>query len=470
MCTAALLLFAGADASVARPLRTAVADPSAFEGADAPLAFARIRRVGASATRVNLLWNEVAPTGNKRPPGFNPTNPADPAYHWDGLDRQVRLAVSQGLEPIVDISETPAWAARSTDGRAGARWPDTVELGRFALAAARRYSGRFGSLPRVRYWEAWNEPNLKAWLSPQVKRGKWLAPARYRRMLAEFGSGVRRADPTNVVIGGSTAPFAKPPSPQPGPLAFMRELFCLSADLRPKAHCGRPVDIDAWSHHPYTEGGPTHHAQDPEGVSLGDLPKMRRVLRAAVRWHRVRSRQPLQFWITEFSWDSNPPDPNAVPIELHARWVAEALYRMWRSGVSLVTWWTIWDRPADNGDYSNSLQSGLYFRCQRAAVCDRPKLSLRAFRFPFVAFPSGRSTLIWGRVPPGYRGRVVIEQSSGHKWRRLLELTTDRDGIFLRKIQAAGRGRLRARVPGTKTRSVPFSLTNTPDRPFRIFG
>ena len=49
--------------------------------------------------------------------------------------------------------------------------------------------------------------------------------------------------------------------------------------------------------------------------------------------------------MTEFSWDSNPPDPKGVPAVLEGRWVAEALYRMWSAGVSLVTWFTLRDQP-----------------------------------------------------------------------------------------------------------------------------
>ena len=35
-----------------------------------------------------------------------------------------------------------------------------------------------------------------------------------------------------------------------------------------------PVHVDAWSHHPYTNGGPFTKQGSPDGVSMGDLPKM----------------------------------------------------------------------------------------------------------------------------------------------------------------------------------------------------
>ena len=47
-----------------------------------------------------------------------------------------------------------------------------------ATAVARRYSGSFAGLPRVRMFEAWNEPNASFFLSPAFENGQPLhAPA-----------------------------------------------------------------------------------------------------------------------------------------------------------------------------------------------------------------------------------------------------------------------------------------------------
>ena len=63
--------------------------------------------------------------------------------------------------------------------------------------------------------------------------------------------------------------------------------------------------------------------------------------------------------MTEFSWDSKPPDPDALAATLHRRWVAEALYRMWVDGVSLVTWFRFEDDPL-TGPGSTPYQSGFW--------------------------------------------------------------------------------------------------------------
>jgi hypothetical protein len=196
---------------------------------------------------------------------------------------------------------------------------------------------------------------------------------------------------------------------------------------------------------------------------------MARLLRAAVRAGRVVSSGPVRFWVSEFSWDSDPPDPGGAPPRLLKRWVSEALYRMWRSGVSLVTWFKLRDDGDDGQPDSQIFQSGLYFRCQTLS-CDRPKPSLRAFRFPFVAFRSGRRVYFWGRTPDGKRGKVIVQQRRGSRWKRLRGVRTNRYGIFSRRVRTHRHGRLRAVLPGGSDWSVAFSLKRPRDLAVNPFG
>ena len=125
----------------AQPLETAFLDPSAFGGPEADTAFAHAQAAGTSAVRLQLIWATTAPA--KRPKGFDPTDPADPAYQFGYLDGQVKLAEEHGLEPIVYIETAPKWALVKDHGFLR---PDPKAFGAFALAAARRYSGRFEGL------------------------------------------------------------------------------------------------------------------------------------------------------------------------------------------------------------------------------------------------------------------------------------------------------------------------------------
>ena len=378
--------------------------------------------------------------------------------------------VEAGLKPLVAIHSAPQWAYPATPQLT--RWrssPMRCSSGTSLRAAAQRYSGRVEGLPRVRLWQVWNEPNLSVMLRPQLVGGRPVSPYLYRAMVNAIADAVKSVHADNVVIAGGTAPFrdidpkVQAQNKKWGPLTFMRELFCLSRSLRPK--CSTRLRFDVWSHHPYTSGGPTHEAVLEDDVSLGDLGEMRQVLNAAVRAGHIRSTGKTRFWVTEFSWDSKPPDPYGVPMALETRWVAEALYRMWRLGIGLVTWLSIRDQPYP----ASHFQSGLYYRGKTVAA-DRPKPALRAFRFPFVAFLERGRVQVWGRTPAGRKARVIVEQSFKGGWKRLGIFRTDRHGIIDKRLNVRPVGYIRARTLGSDERAVPFSLKAVPDRFFSPFG
>jgi len=219
---------------------------------------------------------------------------------------------------------------------------------------------------------------------------------------------------------------------------------------------------------------------------------MRQLLDAAVRAGHVVSHRKVQFWVDEFSYDSSPPDPSklTVPLFLHARWTAESLYQMWRSGVTLASWFLLRDEPAPTSPY----QSGLYFiRSPGDLRRDRPKPALTAFRFPFVAYQSVATVSVWGRTAASRPASVAIEVGTGLGWRRLATVHAGPHGIFTgrlsyvraqnllwksaRRVGRAPRslsvspqrlGWLRARV--NQDVSWPFSLQRPADRFVLPFG
>jgi hypothetical protein len=429
----------GAAAAAPQPLQTAFVDPTVFTGPNAAAGLSAAKAAGASMIKVPLFWNEVAPA--TRPAGFKPSDPSDPAYNWAQLDAQLRLIRAHGLQAIVYVSSAPTWAMRTIGGYPRA---EPGQFASFALAAVRRYAGSDG-LPRVRFWEAWNEPNKVPNRAAKASAATW-----YRSLVNAFAASAHTV-PGNSVVAGGLAPFGI--STSVAPLEFMKSL--LSA----------PVHFDIWSTDPYTAGGPTHKAAHAGDVSIAELPEMNTVLQAGVRGGKVVSRQPVRFWVTEFSWDSNPPDPEGVPAALEGRWVAEALYRMWSAGVSLVNWYTLVDQPVKTSPY----QSGLYYLGTTFAQ-NRPKPAFTAFRFPFVAYPGSKGVTVWGRTPTSRSGPVVVEQRGSSGWRRVGVVQADRVGIFEGDLQAGGKGPLRARFASAKATSLPFSLVEPPDHPYQPFG
>lgn len=432
--TAALLAAAALPcAAFGGPLRTAVLliAPTAD-----PLVFQRMHEAGATVVRINLSWQSVAPA--RLPAGFRPADPADPAYNWSKIDREVTLAAEQHLQPLLTVYAPPLWAQKDEPHPTHLgpypidSWrPDPAQLRAFAHAAAARYGGAFAALPRVRYWEVWNEPNLSQYLSPQLDRGKVVSPDVYRALVNAFADAAHEVHADNVVAAGSLSAFSfLTPYGRLGiaPMLFMRRLLCMSAGAHPKSTCNETIHFDAWSHHPWTSGGPTHHASEKDDVSFGDLPEMHRLLVAAHQAGHIRSSRTPEFWITEFAWDTRPPDshPETAPIALQSRWVSEALYRSWKMHIGLFTWLMIWDEIYPG----QSLQSGLFFRNGEDFRYAQPKPTFFAFRFPFVAYRRRDRIAVWGETPHGRPSRVAVQQRIAGHWRSAGGFETDRYGVF----------------------------------------
>jgi hypothetical protein len=343
----------------------------------------------------------------------------------------------------------------------------------------------------VNHWEVWNEPNLQYFLNPQKKPdGSWNSPTLYRGLLNAFAQSVRSvyASPVGntagrpVIVAGATAPFTH--TRQPGPLRFMRRVLCLNDTNRPLAGCTQKASFDAWSTHPYTNGGPTHKAANAGDVSLGDLPKMRRVLNAGIRYNRiVHPSSVVGFWVGEFGWDSRAPDPKAVGMALHSRWVSEAVYRAWLAGANTFIWHQLSDRPLPAEPY----QAGLFFCGQKSLTDDvnkqcessvfnfnqnAQKRSFTAFQFVFVAFKANGRLKVWGRPPGAAPGQLVsIERKTSSGWARIKLLRTNSVGLInLSWRYSRTRGLIRAHIPGTTMASLGFSLVRPADRIVRPFG
>ena len=79
-----------------------------------------------------------------------------------------------------------------------------------------------------------------------------------------------------------------------------------------KAGCSRRIHFDIWSHHPFTSGGPTHHAFHKGDISLGDLGEMKALLTASYKFKHIVTGAPPAFWVTEFSLGHEPARPEGA--------------------------------------------------------------------------------------------------------------------------------------------------------------
>ena len=416
---------------------------------------AHARDAGATIWRIFAIWATVAPTAP--PNAAAASDPGWPGYNWSTVDRVVTATAAAGLEPVLVPFRAPAWAEGpnrpSTDQALAGTWrPSAPALQAFATALARRYSGTYADatgqvLPRVRFIQAWNEPNLAVDVTPQYTRkgGRWVpaSPGIYRSMLNAVYRGVKAAVPSDVVITAGTAPYGdldKSSNARIPPVAFWRSLLCVQGrtDLR-STRCGQHVSFDALAHHPYPIGPPRRRARNPDDAVVPDIGKITRVLRVAQRAGTVLPRGTKPIWATEISWDSTP-DPDGLSLADQARYLEGALYTLWKQGVRYVTWFNLRDEAKGKG-WDSTYQSGIFTRGDTVAD-DTPKPSYTAFRFPFTAYRTNGVAELWGMAPQA--GPVAVQALVKGTWHTAASLTAGSDRVFVGRLRVGRGTKLRA--------------------------
>ncbi len=435
----ALSVAAPTDRASAR-FATGLADPE-FVSADRDARLDQAVRAGARFVRISVSWAAAA----GRPPG-DAADPGDPAYDFRAYDAAIASARAKGLEPLLTVGVAPGFAegaGRPASAPAGSWRPDPGAYGQFARAVAIRYSGSYEGLPRVRYYQAWNEPNLSTYLTPQYRGKRSTAPEIYGRLLNAFYAGVKGVDRANVVITGGTAPYGdEPGGDRTRPLAFLRKVLCLEGKKRlRKGKCSRKPKFDVLAHHPInTTARPTRSAIDPDDATTADFGELRRILRAAKRHHTLGTGGHHPLWATEIWWSTKPPDPHGLRPRKQARYLEEALYLLWRQGAKVVINLQVRDPDYDR---KNRLQvyAGLYTHG------NRPKPALTAFRFPFVTDRTSKGSVrAWGMSPSG--GRLAIQRKARGGWRAVRKVRVGAGKVFETKLRLGGKQRLRAVVDG----------------------
>jgi hypothetical protein len=302
--------------------------------------------------RLDLRWNEIA-----RMQPANPTDPADPAYDWNGFDETVMNAAKNNIRVLFTIYGTPAWAQGKAKGTN--RAPHKMSsLRYFATAAATRYSGTFErddgtTLPAVRRWLAWNEPNNPLFLQPQWARvGKsrfYPVGARtYVGICTAIWSGIHATRlPGETVACGATAPrgnnSGKNVRPSISPMAFLKDL----------KHYGlRGTRFDVYAHHPYYQRPaetPATKPKDRNSVTLGNIGDLTKLL------GKLYGNKKL--WITEYGYQTSPPDKLfGVSWAKQARYLTQA-YAIARKNprITMMLWFLLRDETRLSG-----WQSGLF--------------------------------------------------------------------------------------------------------------
>ena len=365
-----LLVFAGS--ASAKPFQTGFADPlfSSDDAGTRATWLDQARNARAKVIRIDVSWRSVAPA-------TEPSNPTDPsAYDWGTIPAAVNDAKARGLKVLLTVSRAPDWAeapGRPAGVQPGTWKPDAGKFGQFGRALAAQFGGD------VRHYQAWNEPNLWTFLNPQYEGRALVAADIYRRMLNAFYAGVHALQRNAIVVSAGTAPYGEPPGGRrTRPLRFWRELLCLKnrRKLKP-TKCPEKARLDALAHHPInTSGGPKRSAAHPDDVATPDVKKVVRTLRKAEKRHRVKPRGRHPMWVTEFWWETNPPDKcTGIPVRRQARWIKKALKSFKRQGARVAINFQIRDDPYQQSQCGRAtFQAGAFF------VDGSRKPAFRSFR------------------------------------------------------------------------------------------
>ncbi len=349
----------------------------------------------------------------------------------------------------------PGWATKPRGDTEGAARPSAREFGKFAQAAGARY-------PDVDIWTLGNEPNHRGFLYPQSARdGTPVAPHLYRGMVRAAVSGLRASGQAgDTILFGELLPIGldvQGPKRNLKPIRFIREFFCLDARWRAfrgraarKRGCDRyrrVTGVSGFAYHPYTRGdGPLLVEPSPDDATIRSLPRVTRALDIARRRGRVSGGR-LPIWITEFGFQSNPPDRFASRIRripgfmgLSELWLAQRNRR-----VKSYSQYSMTDTPIVGGD-TGTWQSGLRFANGRAkpGVYD-------AYRLPIFVRQLGPSAVeVRGAARPGGAGSVVqVEQRLRGSYREL--------GSAITVTNEAGYFRARFRIAKASQRRFRFT-------------
>ena len=346
---AALAVAAGvaAPAATASPqMQIGIYDEGTTFFEDGKQTFDAYRSLRAQVIRVNLYWGGKLGVAKSRP--FEGSDPRDAAYSWGLYDRVVQFAGAYGLKVLFSITGTPRWA---NGGQSPNRPPrNFTDLRNFAYAAAARYSGDYiGSdgrtLPAVRLWAAWNEPNNPVFLRPQfVKRGdRWVIQSAitYAKICNAVYAGVHATMYRQEKVAcGVTAPRGNnnPRSSRPSvsPVAFLTA--AKKAGMK---------TFDAYAHNPYY-GSPKETPTTRPGTPNGSAPTAITLANITVLLDAIgRLYGARHLWITEYGYQTRPPDSVfGVSWSLQARYLTEAFSIARRNPrIDMMIWFLLKDQP-----------------------------------------------------------------------------------------------------------------------------
>jgi len=408
-----------------------------------------LRALGTDVVKIQLTWRDVAPASR-------PADPSSPsAYGWETVDAAVAGIRSRGMRPYLTIGgRAPDYATgRRTARINGTFRPSAPELELFARAAGRRYAGL------VDLWSIWNEPGLTTWIQPQRdSRRRPLSPSIYRNLYLAGRRGLAATGHAgDTILIGELAPIGSRSSNKVGPVEFIRELACLDRRYRPFRGSARTarrcpaalprIPTSGFAYHPYTSRrGPRSIPRARDDAPIGALSRVTRALDRVARRGRLPGRLPL--WITEFGFQTNPPDRFQVPIRRVPGYMDFSEYLAFRNRrVASYAQYTLFDIPlrGSGRDRFSDFQQGLRFSNGR-----RKAGVYGAWRMPLhVKAGRGNRLGVFGGLRGASPGTPVsLSVKTRGSYRRLAPTRLNSRGYFsvTRRARSVARATVRVRI------------------------
>jgi hypothetical protein len=262
--TCASLLAIVPSAGAVRGMEVAVQDDSIFVfqyrgGANRAKGLKLAQQTRVSWIRSNVIWSYVVNRQKRQRKA-----PKKISYNWSGYDGLIRDASANGIHvQLVLTGPAPAWA--TGNHKVGVDRPKASAFKAFANAAAQHFR-----LLGVTRYSIWNEPNLRAWISP-ISKG----PAIYRGLYTAGYSAIKAADPNASVLFAETSPYelAKGRNAS-APLKFLRGVTCATSSYKRARNCAT-LHTDGFAHHPYDfMHKPTFKYPGRDNVTLATLGRL----------------------------------------------------------------------------------------------------------------------------------------------------------------------------------------------------